>query len=264
MNKAINYNYVDLNDGNELYIINVEDIDVKLTKVLDSLFVKICEGNSGSTLLLVKQRLIDNLSTKRGSDIEMGAIAEFFIHIFLNQIGCQPQFLYFNLEENSIKKGFDGYYLVGAEQWIMESKSGHIDTKNLSHKGKVKEAYDDLKNKLLGDKSVKNSPWMNAYQHASQIDVEADRNVRQDIKMLADLFVTNRAFFATKPLTDYNMIPASTIFLKGKWEHQDTAKIEGDIRTLINKFHYKNIKVVCLTKKSLEIFWNYLNTTTSI
>ncbi|MGX1640469.1 hypothetical protein [Sphingobacterium sp. NPDC055431] len=262
MSTAINYSHVDLADGNELYIIDIEDINNELEKILDSLFVKICEGSSGSPLAVVKQKLINNLSTKRGSDIEMGAIAEFFIHIFLNEIGCQPQFLYLNLEENSIKKGFDGYYLIGSEQWIMESKSGHIDTKNLSHKGKIKEAYNDLKSKLQGDKSVKNSPWDNAYQHASQIDVGADRTVRQEIKILADLFVTNRDFFATKPLTDYNIIPASTIFLKGTWVHQDKAIIESDIRTIISKFHFKNIKVVCLTKKSLAIFWDYLNTTT--
>lgn len=263
MSTAINYSHVDLSDGNELYIIDIEDIDKELAKILDSLFVKICEGNSGSTLDIVKQRLVNTLTPKKGTDIEKGAIAEFFIHIFLNEIGCEPQCLYFNLEENSIKKGFDGYYLFKGEQWIMESKSGHIDTVNLSHKGKIKEAYSDLKKKLLADVSVKNDPWMNAYRHASQIDVGANATVRKDIKALADLFVSNRAFFATKPLTDYNIIPSSTIFLKGAWEIQDKAKIEADIRTIIQDFKYKSIKVVCLTKKSIDVFWNYLNTTTS-
>src|SRR5690606_13334504 len=108
----------------------------------------------------------------------------------------------------------------------------------------------DLKSKLQGDKSVKNSPWANAYQHASQTDVGADRTVRQEIKILADLFVTNRDFFATKPLTDDNIIPASTIFLKGTWLHQDRAIIESYIRTIISTFHLYNIKVVCLKKKS--------------
>lgn len=243
----------DLGDGNELFIVDIEEVDGILKDAIDGKFVKICEGNSGTDLSLVKQRLINFLTTKRGSNLEIGAIAEFFLHLFLNASGFNPQFLYLNLEEGSIKKGFDGYYSYGGTEWVLESKSGSITTSGMSHPSKIKEAYDDLSNKFAGN--VKNNPWRNAYDHASHIDVAADANIRASIKKFSDEFLKG-VFYN---ISQFNIMPGSTIVLDGVWVSPNINELETDIKALISTLHFKQIKVLCITKKSLQLFWDYLN-----
>ena len=252
MSKHFNTTVKNLGNGNNLCIIDIEEIDSKLEVYLDSKFVKICEGNSGTDLQYVKKRLLSFLTTKKGSTLELGSIAEFLIHLYLNDSGFEPQFLYFNLEENSIKKGFDGYYFYNTEEWILESKSGSISTIGITHTSKIKESYDDLKTKLSG--GATNNPWRNAYNHASHADVGANANVRANIKSLSDKYEKNVKHI----IDDFNIIPGSTIFLDGKWVASQAAQLESDMKTAISKFKFKKIKIICVTKKSLEIFWDYL------
>ncbi|GGF14366.1 hypothetical protein [Flavobacterium limi] len=240
--------------GNDLCIIDIENIDTALKTSLDNKFIKICEGNVTVDLNGVKQRVVNYLTPKKGRTLEMGAIAEFFIHLYLNEEGFEPQFLFFNLEENSIKKGFDGYYFHDKEEWILESKSGMSTTAGVSHGSKVKESYNDLKEKLAGN--TPNNPWREAYNHASHIDVGANSNVRANIKKFTVEFDTK----VYHKINDFNIIPGSTIFLNGTWTATDTAALETEIENTISKFDFKKIKIVCVTKKSLQLFWQYLTT----
>lgn len=243
-----------LKNGSELCIIDIENIDPTLKKTLDDKFIKICEGNVSVDLNGVKQRVVNYLTPKKGKTLEMGAIAEFFMHLYLNEVGFEPQFLFFNLEENSIKKGFDGYYYYMAEEWILESKSGLSTTTGISHGNKVKESYSDLSDKLAG--KGKNNPWREAYNHASHIDVGAAANVRTNIKKFTTDF-DNKVFYK---IDDFNIIPGSTIFLDGTWNATDCSALEIEIEDAISKFNFKKIKIICVTKKSLQLFWDYLTT----
>lgn len=244
----------DLGDGNELFIIDIEDINEHLKILIDEKFVKICEGNSGTDLAIVKRHLLQFLTTKKGTQLEIGAISEFFLHLFLNQKGFSPQFLYLNLEEGSIKKGFDGYYFYNGDQWVLESKSGSTSTTGISHRSKVKEAYDDLESKLAGKSA--NNPWRNAYSHASQMNVGADSNVRTDIKKFSD----NYTLGVFHDIEEFNIIPGATLVLDGTWVPVDCDKIESEVRALIVNLRFRQIKILCITKKTLQLFWNYLRT----
>ena len=241
-----------LTDSNELHIIDIDNIDDQLKRNIDNRFIKICEGNVTADLSLVKSRVINFLTPKKGSTTEMGAIAEFFIHLYLNEIGFEPQFLYLNLEEGSIKKGFDGYYTLGDEEWILESKSGSISTSGITHGKKVKESCTDLQGKLLGASS--NNPWRNAYNHANLRDVAAPDSIIANIRTLRDSYDTG----TFKGIEDCNIIPGSTIFLEGSWSSSDPMVIQSQINAEISKFRFKKIQVLCVTKKSLNLFWDYL------
>jgi len=242
----------DLGSGNLLFVVDIETIDAPLKDLIDKKFVKICEGNSGTNLALVKERLINFLNPKIGSNLEIGAIAEFFLHLFLQDAGFEPQFLFLNLEEGSIKKGFDGYYEYNGEEWVMESKSGSVSTANMSHGGKIREAYTDLAAKFSGN--VTNNPWQNAYNHANMIDVGASPNIRANIKKFSDEFLKG-IFYRIK---DFNIIPGSTIVLDGLWVKTDADQLEIEVKGIIQTLHYKQIKVLCITQKSLDLFWDYL------
>ena len=156
------------NDNLEISIFEVKELNDEIQKCLDNNLVTICEGkNSCSDISIIKKRII-NLFDGKKDNWKMGAIAEFFIHLYMNLTGYTQDCLFLNLEENSIKKGFDGYYNNGKNHWIMESKSGSILSRNISHNSKLKEAIMDLKDKIEGNS--KNNPWQEAYNHACHCD----------------------------------------------------------------------------------------------
>jgi hypothetical protein len=241
-----------LGHGNELFIINIPSITTELKALIDEKIVQICHGvKSRSKRQLVKNRISSFLATKDRLT-QMGAIAEFFIHLFLNERKFKQQCLFLNLEENSIKKGFDGYYSRQQVQWILESKSGSIDTASISHRAKIKESYDDLKGKLAG--KGPNNPWRNAYNHAGHINVAAKRNIVKLIEDFSDEYDINNFH----NIADFNIIPGATIFLDGTWTEFDSVKMENKIKSLIATMNYKSIKIICITKISLQIFQDYL------
>ncbi|WP_440886079.1 hypothetical protein [Vibrio campbellii] len=236
-----------------LHVIDVEVIEGDLRILLDKHFVSICEGDSTSELQLVKKRLLKFLQTKN-EGTQMGAVAEFFVHLFLNQENYKQEFLLLNLEENSIKKGFDGVFTKDSEIYLVESKSGSILSKEISHKAKLKTAFSDI-TKYVSGQSEKgnNNPWRNAYNHASHCDVRSKRNIRDKIRDLRDMY-DNEIY--TK-VEDYNVIPCSTIFLNSVWDNDKNLEILNDC-DFIDEFDALSIIAICITKTSLNNFFQYL------
>lgn len=143
----------------------------------------------------------------------------------------------------------------------MESKAGSIDSKDISHAGKVALAMNDLSAKVSGrDKSGKkelpNNPWQEAYSHASQYDVGTAANIRKNIKELADDF-TNGKF---RSIEEFNTMPCGTVFLSGVWSQPDHDSIKGDIERISDKLKGKQIHAICVTHRSTELFGKYIET----
>jgi len=243
-----------ITDDIDLHVIDFKSLTDDGIRLLNSKIVDICEGDSGSTVTQVKKNFLNFLSTKDERTV-LGAIAEFFVHLYLNDNGFKQEFLFFNLEEGSIKKGFDGYFSKDGEEYIVESKSGRSSTKSISHKSKIKEAYNDVKSNVGGTgKKSKNNPWKNAYNHASHIDVQCKGTIRKKIKALSDLFDSGEF----REIDEFNIIPCSTIFLDGIWDEAfstDILNIDIDFLTGIKA---KTTRVICITKKSIDKFTEYL------
>lgn len=248
----LEYEIITINSNVNLHILELQEITDDVKDFIDSKIVNITNGSRERPLNVVKSKLKKFLDSKKGSTTEMGAIAEFFIHLYLSTQGYKQECLFFNLEENSIKKGFDGYYSKEDIKWIMESKAGFITTNGISHKSKVKEAYDDLDEKLKGN--VSNNPWENAYNHASHKDVNTSHGIVKNIEQLSNEFELG----IFKDIKDFNIIPSATIFLNDIWIDNDKEKIQTDITTLISKLTYEKLEIICFTKKSLNMFLDYL------
>lgn len=250
---VFNAECIELSSGNFLHLINIEEIDLKLESFINDTIVRVCAGNIYLDLKTIKKRILDFLSTKKGTTLEMGAIAEFFTHLYLNDIGFEQECLFLNLEEESIKKGFDGYYSYLGDEWIYESKSGSIKTEDISHRDKINESYNDLKNKISG--GVKNNPWQNAYNHASHRDVDSIVNIRLNLKKLSEEFTND----IPHDIKNFNVIPGSTIILEDEWESINSTELETAINILIMRYEFNMINIICVNKKSLNLFWDYLN-----
>ena len=98
-----------ISDNTILTIIDIMQIDEEAKSILDENFVLICEGDSGAGLSTVKTH-VKNLYSTKNEEWIMGATAEFFIHLYIRLTGFKQECLFLNLEENSIKKG---YNLIG-------------------------------------------------------------------------------------------------------------------------------------------------------
>lgn len=242
-----------------LTIIDIEDFDDSLKAVLDKFFVLICEGNSGSGLSTVK-RHVSNLFSTKDHDWIIGATAEFFVHLYIQLTGFKQECLFLNLEENSIKKGFDGYYSKDGLEWLMESKAGSAGAKGVSYAGKVTLAMNDLSKKvsgrdLSGNKKMPNNPWREAYAHASQYDVGTADCIRKNIKELANDF-TNGKF---RSIEEFNTMPCGTVFLSGVWNQPNHDDIRNDIQKISAKLKGEQIHAICVTNRSVDLFVEYIN-----
>lgn len=249
----LNSEFIQLDTSRTLHVVEIESITNDMKELLDDYFVSICEGDSGSEISLVKQRLVNFLYTKN-EETQMGAVAEFFVHLYLNQLEFKQEFLFFNLEENSIKKGFDGLFSKDSETFLVESKSGTISTKGISHRSKLNTAYTDLKNYVSGrSEKGKNNPWKNAYNHASHIDVCTEKGIRKKIKKLRDMYDVGEY----TNISDYKIIPCSTIFLNSIWDNEQNSKILLS-HDFLKSYDCTSLDAICISKKSLELFKEYL------
>lgn len=242
-----------IDDGIELVIIDIINLDVEDKLFLDNHIVEICEGSSDTELKDMKNRLLSFLERKT-IITQYGAVAEFFIHAHLKHSGFKQEFLFFNLEEGSIKKGFDGVFTKDQIEYILESKSGESDSIGISHESKLKEAYNDLKNYVSGkSKKGSNNPWRNAYNHASHADVGSSKSLREKIKKLSDLY-DSKDF---KKISEFNIIPCSTIFVIKDSLDNFSRKINEDNKFLMD-FEGNSIRAICVTKHTFESFKSYL------
>lgn len=209
--------------------------------------VSICEGNSETDLDTIKIKLKDYLEPK-GIRIRRGAIAEFYIHLFLKSLGYKQHCLFLNLEENSIKKGFDGYYVFNGDEWIVESKSGASAT----HKSKIEEAYGDLKEKL--STKSKNNPWENAYNHAAHIAVGANKTILDRLKMLSNNYVKNKHL----PLTEFCLIPCGTVFNHDASTDTIKDNIFNTIKDTTDSMEYKKLCIIAISNRAYNAFLEFI------
>ncbi len=240
--------------GGYIQIIDLTDFR-QVEKKLDNVLISICEGNTTSSLVTVKKRLLDFLEKdkKKRKTIEMGAVAEFFCHFILRENEFRQECLLFNLEEgHSIKKGFDGYYSKNNEEWIMESKSGSMTSQGISHISKIQEAYNGIKKMVEGVTS--NNPWQNAYYHANLKDAGSADEIIAHLKTLADEYTCE----VYHKIDEFNIIPCATLYLDNEANNIDTEKLRKQIDCKLKSFEYKKVYVVCITKNSIDDFINYL------
>lgn len=233
------------------YAVNIENIDDSFQKYIDKKLISICKGKRDIKIEAVKIEFVKYLESKKKSNLLTGAVSEFFVHLFLGTQDFKQEFLYFNLEENSIKKGFDGYYSKDGMDWILESKSTTIITKK--HKSIIGIAYNGVKNKIEGKDNV-NNPWENAYNHASLKTVNTKDSLTKKLNKLSALYTMG----TYGKIDDFNIMTSSTIFLEKDWQKIDCNLLSDDLKKYLRGKKFKSIILICLNKKSIDQLLDYL------
>lgn len=250
-NYPIAFEEIILEDNITIYAVNIEDMDDAFQMFIDENLVSICKGKRNIKIETVKTQFRKYLETKNKSNLLTGSVSEFFIHLFLRTQNFKQEFLYFNLEENSIKKGFDGYYSKNNMDWILESKSTTTVTEK--HKSIIGIAYNGIKNKIEG-KDSKNNPWEEAYNHARHSDVNTGKSLTDKLSALSELYTVEKYGM----IEEFNIMTSSTIFLEEHWQNIDVKELKYDIEHYLKDKKFKSIILICLNKKSLNLLLDYL------
>lgn len=243
----------------KIVVIDIDGMTDDLIQQIDDTILQICHGKNsiGYDLSDIKKQLYNSLA-KNGeisSDVKRGAVAEFFVHVYLNSISLKQECFFLNQEEpKSIKKGFDGLYSIGTDEWIMESKSGRSSSVGISHNDKIKEAYMDLQTKF-SSKENENDPWRNAYMHAGHDDIGTQTTIKKKLQQCAKLFASNTSI----DISNFNIIPASTIFIVDE-SHAipEMSQVIDDISKVVQKFKYREILTICITHHAANMLVEYL------
>lgn len=228
-------------------VIENADFDECLNQCLSSIWFGPKDPRS---LDVAKKKIAKYFDSKLSNrPLVCGSCAEIFLHAYLGHNGYQQACLGSNLEEGSIKKGFDGFYLKDNKYWLMESKSSIHGT--ITHLNKAKEAYQDLCKKI--NNFDENDPWENALNHAMVAGVEG--SILNQIRMLSDDFT----FCCVHDPAEFNMIPCGTVFINSALTIMEVEKLAYDVSQFFGKQKYSALHIVCVSHSALVGFLRYLN-----
>ena len=214
---------------------------------IENEIVDIWETNIGYTLDVVKRDIYNVITSK--SDIQKhGLVAEFFMHLFLRDLGYEQKCVFSNLEENSMKKGFDGFYEFANEFWIAESKSAITEVK---HKDKIREAIVDIDYKVRNTEG--NNPWKNALHHIMiRQHGRKDDSLSKKVLSLSSDYIKK----VNHDSSEFNLIPTSTLFVNN---NQSDSEIKKELEEIISGRKIKEMIVLCVNNDMYNEFIDYLN-----
>lgn len=249
---------IKLSERITLHLLSIDSYSIRLKNYIEKNIYQIWNGDnetieSENDVKITKLEL-KNLLDKKTTLQKNGIISEFICHLYLRANKFNQHFLFSNLEEKGMKKGFDGLYGVDDDFYIYESKSSLDTTLEATHNSNISEAYNDLKKKIEGI-NITNNPWKNAYHHSTLRSVNFNDTISKTLKKLSKEYVEKKF----EKIDSYNIIPSSTIFLGNRYHVIDKNDLIAKITHLTKDYDCKGLNVICINKNTIQTFINYLN-----
>jgi len=229
-------------------VTNIDDSRSDLRTLLDDNLSKIVFGTRKISLEETKIYLREHLESK-SREQKMGIVAELFALLHMMEQDYKQEYLMRNLEDSSMKKGFDGHFTRNGSLWLMESKSGSSTTTN--HRSKINEAIGDLRKKI--ESPAGNNPWENAYNHSSHQDLDTEDSLREILDELSRARIKGVAH----SITNFNVIPCATVFY-GQDEFPDRANIIDTAKEIAGEIGAQKVHIFCCSYKLPGLFTQYL------
>jgi len=146
---------------NNVAVCYIDSFSDELKEIIKIHLASICHGQANAEELphvynykSTLKEFIDRIE-KKSQEIQKGMIGELLVHILILESFSNFQTIspYFNMEEKSIRKGFDGLLYDNSIQeiWITEVKAGELHKNKCSDdttKDLLGSAYNDLKKRL--------------------------------------------------------------------------------------------------------------------
>lgn len=201
-------------------VCHITNFSMALKKLIREQLSFICYGAANATSTKKMYNYNNTLKefinryNEKTEKIQKGMIGELLIHVLLNEFFAEFETIspFFNLEERSIKKGFDVVmtYKEDHSMWITEVKSGEL------HKGKtangttedlLNTAKRDLYDRLNGENY---SLWLNAINGA-KIAFDKHNDLKDAVIDILEQYGEDSAEGKIKS-TNMNVFLASALF----------------------------------------------------
>ncbi len=253
-NKEICGTSCELGDDGCVHI-NIADLSEELKLIIRARLAEICHGvakaSRNTTLYSYKQTVRSFLRRydPKASDTKKGMIGELLTHVlFLHYFDAyKPASPNFNLEEESIKKGFDLVLInVNTEEvWFAEVKSGECTGETSSQKlgGLLSVAKNDLK-KNLGSK--RETLWHNAVNGAA-IAMKAG-NLKEKIEILLEDYAEKAPGYLNKS-EDFNAILVAVCFT-GDLQRATLEEFSQKHRYHLNQVEFRELISLSIQKST--------------
>lgn len=232
----------------DLIISDIIDLSNDEKEYIKENMVEISQGVDSYYPLKTVAKKISEFMKKQSQNTKNGAISEFFLVCILRNQEFEQEYCYRNLEENSIKKGFDGVFTKNGELWLAESKSSYTEeSHNNEHRSTILRAYTGISDQLEGKTS--NDPWENAVCHSRLV-----KSSESLIRKLSELSIdyTEENFSSIK---FHNIILGSTIVS----ERTDLINCDCSRLNECLKDHESSKEfVVLINLKNISLFTNFI------
>ncbi|HHQ6552129.1 TPA: hypothetical protein ACSTJZ_001997 [Serratia fonticola] len=199
---------------------HISNFSDELKQALKNHLTRICHGETHSTSGYAMYRYKPTVEAfleryeKKPVKTQKGMIGEFLSHVIINELFDDFEIAspFFNLEEKSIKKGFDLllYSTLDHKLWITEVKSGGLrkgKNENDTTQILLNTAYNDLKIRLNENEM---NHWSNA-MNAASVAVSQHRNYKD---VILDLLASEgeKTFEKKSTSTDNHVFFISNLF----------------------------------------------------
>lgn len=229
----------ELNNAHNLILIDLESFSVEDIDFIKQNLPQIFDGRTTKKDLKASAQYMLKLFSNWDKKQVHGAVAEFILICILRHHNFTQEYCFQNLEENSMKKGFDGLFLDKSEEmWLSESKSSYTDT---THCNNLNKGYKHINDNVTGVSS--SDAWKNAYNH-SRI-VNSIDSLQKKLSDLSDAYLEGK--FTS--IDEYNVILSSTVFCS---DIDSVERSKGKIEEWISNHKSKVELAVIITTESVK------------
>jgi hypothetical protein len=260
---------IDIQKNDDYIVCIINELSDALKNIIRKNLQVYCHGNKIANSPLAQLNLysykatissfIERYQTKT-KETQIGMIGEFLTHILIGQLldTFEIASAFFNLEEKSIKKGYDliVYDTSKGEMWITEVKSGELH-KNKNSDQTTKDllytAKDDLK-KRLNEQDIQ--LWYNAINHVLCVVQETKDYKNSLIEILAGNHGSKAASHEASS-DDKNVILVSSVFSKTS----DKITVKPALSTIDNNKKtnlFANVIVLSIQKNTYQKVFQFL------
>ncbi len=241
----------------------IDDISDELKAVIRARLSEICNGAakaSRTSVIYSYERTLRAFFQKfdpKSTDIQKGMIGELLTHVLLLHYEdyFRPASPYFNMEEDSIKKGFDLvlHHKSTSEIWFAEVKAGECGLQTSINKlgSLLSLAKNDLKTALGSDR---NTLWQNAVNGASL--VIHDTNLKAQVESLLESY-NIKAVNAESASTDYNAVLVAVSF-SGAQTFATGEEFQTRHTTQKDMNEFKDMMSVAMQKDTIQSVIDFL------
>lgn len=241
----------------------IQEISDDLKAIIRRRLSEICHGAakaSRNTVLYSYRNTLTVFFQKFDSkslDTQKGMIGELLTHVlFLHyEDKFRPVSAHFNLEEDSIKKGFDMvlHHNATNQIWFVEVKAGECGEQTSIQKlgGLLSLAKNDLKTAL---NSKRNTLWQNAVNGASVVIQDSD--LKTQIETLLENY-NEKAVTGLSTSKDYNAVLAAVCF-SGDQTFATGIEFEIPHVTQKSKNEFRDLISIALQKDTIQSVIEYL------